>query len=83
FFEQLKVMVRQLKDISEDFHFYIFDWPMLPPAIGKGGTAHTALKEITFASKKSEGVTMADWLYDQTEGKMYDIGMGLLEGKNL
>ncbi|MBR1524731.1 MAG: pectin acetylesterase [Lachnospiraceae bacterium] len=83
FFEQLKVMVRQLKDITEDFHFYIFDWPMLPPAIGKGGTAHTALKEITFASKKSEGVTMADWLYDQTEGKMYDIGMGLLEGKNL
>ncbi len=79
FYEQLKVMVRQLKDITEDFHFYIFDWPMLPLAVGRGGTVHTALKEITFASKKSEDKTMADWLMDQADGNPYDIGMKLLE----
>ncbi|MCR5775409.1 MAG: pectinacetylesterase family protein [Lachnospiraceae bacterium] len=79
FYGQLKEMVGQLKAITDDFHFYIFDWPMLPYAVGKGGTVHTALKEITFASKKVEDITMAEWLYDQTGGKPYDIGIGLLE----
>ncbi|MBO5551697.1 MAG: pectin acetylesterase [Lachnospiraceae bacterium] len=79
FFGQLKEMVRQLKDITHDFHFYIFDWTMLPAAVGKGGTVHTALKELTFLTKKSDNVTMADWLYDQTEGRAYDVGMALLD----
>ena len=51
---------------------------MLPLAVGKGGTVHTALKETTFASKKSDNITMADWLMDQVKGNMYDAGMGLL-----
>ena len=79
FFEQLKVMVGQLKDITKAFHFYIFDWPMLPAAVGKGGTVHTALKELSFSTKKSDNITMADWLYDQTDGIPYDVGMGLLK----
>ena len=79
FFEQLKTMVRQLKEITGDFHFYIFDWPMLPAAVGKGGTVHTALKELSFFTKKSDNLTMADWLYDQTDGIAYDVGMGLLK----
>lgn len=78
FYEQLVRMTAQLKEITDGFHFYFFDWPMLPQSIGKGGTVHTALKEITFASKKTEDVTMADWLYDQTEGRSYDIGMKLI-----
>lgn len=79
FFEQLKVMTGQLLDITKDFHFYIFDWPMVPAVIGKGGTAHTALKELSFAVKKSEDRTMADWLFDQVSGRPSDIGLSLLE----
>ena len=78
FYDQLVFMTGQLKRITEDFHFYIFDWPMLPLAVGKGGTVHTALKETTFTSKKSDNITMADWLMDQVKGNMYDTGMGLL-----
>lgn len=78
FYEQLVRMTEQLKEITDEFHFYIFDWPMLPQSIGRGGTVHTALKEITFASKKTEDVTMADWLSDQISGISYDIGMKLL-----
>ena len=78
FYDQLVYMTGQLKKITPDFHFYIFDWPMLPLAVGKGGTVHTALKEISFASKKSDNTTMADWLMDQVNGNPYDIGMGLL-----
>ena len=78
FYEQLKVMVRQLQKITDGFHFYIFDWPMLPTVIGKGGTVHTALKELTFASKKIDDKTMADWLFDQVNGNAYDVGMRLL-----
>ena len=78
FYDQLVYMTGQLKSITGDFHFYIFDWPMLPLAVGKGGTVHTALKEISFASKKSDDITMADWLMDQVNGNMYDTGMGLL-----
>ena len=79
FYEQLKVMVRQLMDINDRFRFYIFDWPMLPAAVGKGGTVHTALKEITFLNVKQDGKTMAGWLIDQINGDPYSIGMGLLE----
>lgn len=79
FYEQLRHMTEQLREITADFHFYIFNWQMLPLAVGKGGTVHTALKEISFASKKSDDVTMADWLYDQVNDDMYDIGMRLLE----
>lgn len=78
FYDQLVFMTGQLKDITADFRFYIFDWPMLPLAVGKGGTVHTALKELSFASKKSDNITMADWLMDQVNGKMYDAGMSLL-----
>ena len=78
FYEQLKVMVNQLKDITSDFHFYIFDWLMQPLAIGRGGTVHTALKELTFFTKKCDDKTMALWLIDQVNGVAYDAGMGLL-----
>ncbi len=78
FYDQLVFMVGQLRRITDDFHFYIFDWPMMPLAVGKGGTVHTALKELSFASKKSDNVTMAGWLIDQVNGNPYDIGMGLL-----
>ncbi len=78
FYEQLKTMVAQLKAINEDFRFYIFDWPMLPLTLGKGGTVHTALKEVTFLNIKQNGKTMAEWLIDQINGGDYSIGEELI-----
>jgi len=78
FFEQLSDMVGQLKLITDSFRFYLFDWIMLPAAVGKGGTVHTALKELTFLNMKQDGRRMPDWLMDQINGNSYDVGTDLL-----
>ncbi len=78
FFEQLSDMVGQLRIITDSFRFYIFDWTMFPVAVGKGGTVHTALKELTFLNMKQDGKRMPDWLMDQINGNYYDIGLELL-----
>ncbi|MCR5747226.1 MAG: pectinacetylesterase family protein [Lachnospiraceae bacterium] len=77
FYEQLCEMLVQLREITDKFGFYIFDWPM-PNTIGKGGTVHTALKELYFFWISQDGKKMPEWLIDQINGKRYDIGMDLI-----
>ena len=36
---------------------------------------------MQFASFTQDGVTMAQWLKDAVDGKVYDVGMELLEDK--
>jgi hypothetical protein len=74
---QLKVMVRELKEITPDFGFFIYDWKNV--LYTKGGTIHTAVREPYFYLKNKDGISMADWLSDAVNGNVKNIGLNLLE----
>jgi hypothetical protein len=76
YYEQLREMVAELKELTPDFSMYINNWTL--PLITKGGTVHTAVREPYFTKFMQDGVTMAKWLSDAVDGKMYDVGMDLL-----
>ncbi len=76
FQKQLEEMVNELIRITPAFHFYFYDWEI--PPITQGGTVHTSVREITFSSRRIEGVSMARWLEDAVNGSPYSIGMKLL-----
>ena len=69
-------MLKELKKITPAFTFFINDWKI--PIITMGGTVHTGVREHYFSHFTSDGVTMAKWLHDAVNGKMYDVGVGLL-----
>ncbi len=77
FLKQLGEMVRQLKEITPYFGFFINEWKI--PLITMGGTVHTSVREPHFTLFTQNGVTMAQWLKDATEGKVYDVGLDLLK----
>lgn len=81
FYEQMKVMLRQLKEINPGFHFYLnnFRNKMVMKSGMKGGTIHTNIRNLNFHLANSEGVSMEKWLYDAMHDKFYDSGMSLLE----
>ena len=76
FYGQLKDMVQELKDITPHFGMFINDWKI--PIITMGGTVHTSVREPHFTRFAQNGITMAQWLKDATEGKVYDVGLDLL-----
>lgn len=80
FYQQLCTMVKELKELNPHFTMYLYD--MTIPGITQGGTVHTALKELYFTTMKSDGVTMAKWLNDATEGNLYDVGLSLLDSEH-
>ena len=76
FYNQLKEMVKELKEITPNFYMYINNWAI--PIITKKGTVHTTVREPYFTRFTQDDVTMARWLYDAVNGNLYDIGMDLL-----
>jgi hypothetical protein len=43
-----------------------------------GGTVHTAVRHKRFYFQTPSGITMAKWLGDALEGKVYDVNMDLM-----
>ncbi len=76
FYQQLHVMLDQLREIHPDFRFFINDWKL--PLVTQGGTVHTSVRELYFTVMKTDGITMAEWLNDAVNGKAYHVGMNLL-----
>ena len=76
FCRQLAEMVRELKAIDPEFGIYLNDWHI--PLVTKGGSVHTTVREVYFTTLTQDGVSQAKWLGDAVEGRIYDIGMGLI-----
>ncbi len=77
FFHQLKEMVEELKKITPRFGIFLNEWKI--PIITMGGTVHTSVREPHFLLFTQGGISMADWLRDATDGKVYDVGLDLLK----
>lgn len=80
YYHQLIQMVKELKEITPQFGMFIDDWKI--PIITMGGTVHTSVREPQFLLFAQNGITMAKWLHDACEGKVYDVGMDLLKKKS-
>ncbi len=76
FYRQLVDMVTELKKLTPDFGMFIDEWKI--PLITMGGTVHTSVREPHFLLFTQDGITMAKWLSDACDGKVYDVGMELL-----
>lgn len=70
--EQMKDMIRELKNINPDFGFFIYPWKNL--RFNVGGTVHTAVRQKRFYLGYVEGHTMADWLGNALNGNILDLG---------
>ena len=77
FFRQARKMARELKEITPKFGLFYYDWKN--HRFHLGGTVHTAVRHKRFFHRGLRPASMASWLYDATEGRMYDIGLDLLE----
>lgn len=75
--KQLTEMISELKKITPSFGIYIDDFKL--PIITMGGTVHTSVRELHFAVFTQDGISMAKWLGDAVDGKVYDVGLRLLE----
>ena len=75
--KRLAAMIERMQHLPRRVHFFINDHPMVP-VIGRGGSVHTCVRTPQFFSKVENEVSMAQWLRDATEGKLYDIGLDLL-----
>lgn len=76
FFEQSKDMIRDLKNITSPFGIFLYNWKN--HRFHLGGTVHTAVRHGRFYFKGLRPASMAQWLSDATEGRIYDIGLDLL-----
>ena len=77
YFDQLREMVSQLKDITPHFGMFLNEWKI--PIITMGGTVHTSVREHYFTVFTQNGISMAKWLSDACEGRVYDVGMELIK----
>lgn len=80
FHEQMKIMLKQLKQINPQFHFYLnsFRNKMVMKSGMKGGTIHTNVRNLNFHIPNNEGVSMEKWLHDAVHDRLYDSGMSLI-----
>ena len=77
YFRQLQEMVAELKKLTPHFGIFLNEWKI--PLITMGGTVHTSVREPHFTLFSQNGITMAKWLKDATDGKVYDVGLDLIE----
>ena len=76
--KQSKQMVEQLSALDSGFGFFINNWKNAILTVGSGGTIHTAVRQPYFYRKHPEDVTMAKWLADAVDGKVYNVGLRYL-----
>ncbi len=77
FFERYREMLKKLKEIEPEFGFFIYNWRNI--LYTKGGTVHTAVRELNFYNRLKTDVPMYEWLGDAVNGKVYSVGMRLME----
>ena len=75
FEKQMRNMVLQLKEVTPSFGVFVYPWRS--PLHG-GGTLHTAVRHPQFYLPTPDGVSMARWLGDAVEGRVYDANLDLL-----
>ena len=76
FRRHLTAMCRELKALSPRFGLYIHDFmkETLSP-----GVLHCCFGCGLFTEGRTDGVSPAEWLKDALDGRIYDVGLGLLE----
>lgn len=80
FFEQLKCMMADFRAMEPHCGMFLNDWKNLAVYPGlRGGTVHTAVRQLSFFLKAKGGESMAQWLSDAVEGNVYSVGLELLE----
>ncbi len=72
-----KKMVQELKEITPYFGIFLNEWKI--PLMTSGGTVHTSVREPHFTLFTQNGISMAQWLSDAVEGKVYDVGLDLID----
>ncbi len=77
---QLIDMVKELKKLTPAFGIFINNWKI--PLVTMGGTVHTSVRELHFTAFTQNGISMAKWLQDAVDGKVYDVGMDLLKDQD-
>ena len=76
YYRQLIEMVAELKKLTPHFGMFLNEWKI--PLITMGGTVHTSVREPHFTLFTQNGISMANWLKDATDGKVYDVGLDLI-----
>ena len=79
FADQLADLVAGLKELNPSFGMFINNWRYPVLSIGKGGTVHTAVRKPYFHIKNDDKATMARWLFDAVNGRVYDVGMDYIQ----
>ena len=64
--------------MTPNFSFYIHDFMAAELA---PGVLHCSFANGYYTHGRIDGVSPKEWLEDAMNGKLYDVGMGLLEGK--
>ncbi len=81
FYEQMKVMVNDFRSMAPGSGIFLNDWKNLTivyPGL-RGGTVHTAVRHLNFYQKNQSGVSMAQWLSDAADGRVYNAGLELAD----
>lgn len=78
FSDQLTELVCLLKGLKSDFGIFINNWKYPLTGFAKGGTVHTAVRKPYFHLKNDDKATMARWLFDAVNGRIYDVGLDYL-----
>ena len=77
-FRQMQKMIAQLRDLDPGFTFFIHEWHR-PLSMYKGGTIHTVVRQPEFTLRTQDDVTMAYWLSECVEGRLFDVGLRLMQ----
>ncbi len=77
YYQQMQRMLKELREITPNFHFFIYRWPSFQHPIG--GTVHTAVRHKRFYFQNHGPHTMAEWLGDALNGNYYDVNLEFMK----
>ena len=75
FEKQMRKMVAGLKEITPDFGIFLYSFHA---PFHLNGTVHTAVRHPWFYQRTQAGISIAEWLADALNGKVYDVNKELL-----
>ncbi|MCI2049300.1 MAG: pectinacetylesterase family protein [Lachnospiraceae bacterium] len=80
YFGQLREMLKDFKAMAPHAGFFINDFRNLAVYPGlRGGTVHTAVRQLSFYLRTKSGETMAQWLANAVEGDVRSEGLEYLK----